>query len=432
MHTCPPWTSPPPSTRRALYLKHLVLNAISANVSLSAFTSTATSPAAAGATGASSPTAPMPYSDPSPSTPDAPSTASFQHAMTVSMGALGGMFSSFTRAPIRLNGLELVNVLASPGEVASRLGAHYVAGSFSALATSLGSLDVLGSPLQVVSALGTGMRDFFIEPAEATTLAGFSRSIAAGGVSLVGNTVAGVGLGVSSFTSSVSRSVAALAFDESYTRGRTERLVSSRSRPNNAALGFLEGTKDLGRGIVEGVAGVVLDPLRGAEAGGVGGFLAGLGKGVAGLVVKPVAGVLDFTTQATDGLIATAKQLTRAAGGHETEAGGGGANGAGALARRFRHRRLNWGLERGCIPVETLHATLREVIRVCMEGELEAAARAAAVERAEVLKRSMAGVRLQGMFKGKAAGGGGGAGAQRCSCSCSSCAGAGGLCWAGG
>jgi hypothetical protein len=40
---------PPPSTRQALFLKHLVLNAISANVSLSAFTSTA-SPACTPAT----------------------------------------------------------------------------------------------------------------------------------------------------------------------------------------------------------------------------------------------------------------------------------------------------------------------------------------------------------------------------------------------
>ena len=47
----------------------------------------------------------------------------------------------------------------------------------------------------------------------------------------------------------------------------------------------------------QGVAGVVLEPMRGAESGGAGGFVRGVGKGLAGLVVKPVAGVLDFAAQ---------------------------------------------------------------------------------------------------------------------------------------
>ena len=49
--------------------------------------------------------------------------------------------------------------------------------------------------------------------------------------------------------------------------------------------------------IFQGVAGVVLEPIRGAEAGGAAGFVRGVGKGLAGLAVKPLAGVLDFVSQ---------------------------------------------------------------------------------------------------------------------------------------
>ena len=65
----------------------------------------------------------------------------------------------------------------------------------------------------------------------------------------------------------------------------------------------------------QGLAGVILDPLRGAEREGALGFVKGVGKGLTGLVVKPVAGVLDFTNKASEGVVNSAKALTGPAAG---------------------------------------------------------------------------------------------------------------------
>ena len=56
---------------------------------------------------------------------------------------------------------------------------------------------------------------------------------------------------------------------------------------------------------MEGVRGAVTQPLRGAAAGGAGGFVRGLGQGAVGLLVRPVGGLVDFTS----GLLATVRRF---------------------------------------------------------------------------------------------------------------------------
>ena len=250
------------------------------------------------------------------------------------------------------------------------------------------------------------MRDFFVAPAEATTLRGFSKAAALGSLSLITNTVAAAGLGVASISSSVGRGVAALAFDDDYARARAAAGGgggrAGTAAPSNAASGLVQGTADLGRGIAEGLAGVVLAPLRGAREGGAAGFATGLGRGLAGLIVKPVAGVLDFTTRTTEGVVASAKTLTAMAsvnanggGGRESSPGGGGGGGVGGgtagTHARQRPPRLMWGLQRSLLSVEPIHATVLALIRAAIEaadGDARAAEsaarRAAAAARAAV------------------------------------------------
>lgn len=48
--------------------------------------------------------------------------------------------------------------------------------------------------------------------------------------------------------------------------------------------------KELGYGFFDGIAGLVTQPIRGAEKEGPGGFVKGIGKGIGGLIAKPAAG----------------------------------------------------------------------------------------------------------------------------------------------
>ncbi|GJN79361.1 hypothetical protein PLIIFM63780_002874 [Purpureocillium lilacinum] len=49
--------------------------------------------------------------------------------------------------------------------------------------------------------------------------------------------------------------------------------------------------KELGYGFFDGIAGMVTQPLRGAEKEGAGGLVKGIGKGIGGLITKPAAGI---------------------------------------------------------------------------------------------------------------------------------------------
>lgn len=58
----------------------------------------------------------------------------------------------------------------------------------------------------------------------------------------------------------------------------------------------------MGLGLLRGVSGVVLEPVRGAREDGVRGFFTGISRGITGLYVKPAVGVVDLVTRSAEGL----------------------------------------------------------------------------------------------------------------------------------
>lgn len=82
-----------------------------------------------------------------------------------------------------------------------------------------------------------------------------------------------------------------------------------RPEPSNMVTGMAYGTKSMIEHVVSAVAGVVLEPMRGAKKGGIKGGAKGFGKGILGLVCKPVAGTIDLVTQTTRGIGNTPKTI---------------------------------------------------------------------------------------------------------------------------
>lgn len=56
------------------------------------------------------------------------------------------------------------------------------------------------------------------------------------------------------------------------------------------------GTKSMLNKVFSAVAGVIVEPVKGAKKGGVKGSAVGLGKGMLGLVTKPMKGTIDLVT----------------------------------------------------------------------------------------------------------------------------------------
>jgi hypothetical protein len=73
--------------------------------------------------------------------------------------------------------------------------------------------------------------------------------------------------------------------------------------------GLLQGMTSMGKGIFEGVTGLVTQPMRGAKEEGAKGFFKGFGKGIIGIATKPVAGVLDMASKTTEGITRQASSL---------------------------------------------------------------------------------------------------------------------------
>ena len=79
--------------------------------------------------------------------------------------------------------------------------------------------------------------------------------------------------------------------------GNSEEESKGRTvNPSNAVSGVAYGTKSMLTKVFSAVAGVIVEPVRGAKRGGVKGGAVGFGKGMLGLVCKPVKGTIDLVT----------------------------------------------------------------------------------------------------------------------------------------
>jgi hypothetical protein len=209
--------------------------------------------------------------------------------------------ANLDNAPLRFNALVLESVFSSQATLQSQIVAHYQSQGLREALKVVGSADVLGNPVGLFKSLSTGVTDFFYEPAEGIveSPAAFGRGLATGTLSLLKNTIYGSFNTVSKLTAAMDKGVATLSLDDKYI---AERKARSQYKPKHAADGVFEGTKDLARGVFDGITGIVLKPVEGAIEGGVVGFGKGLAKGLIGAAVKPVGGVLAFAAKTTAGI----------------------------------------------------------------------------------------------------------------------------------
>ena len=114
------------------------------------------------------------------------------------------------------------------------------------------------------------------------------RGMAKGTLSLMSHTTSGALSAVGRITKTVGR-VSVLMVDDAFLEARERRHAKHTQGPLRPVL-------DIAAGVSGAVTGLVMDPVRGARADGVGGFFKGAWMGVTGCAVKPLVGVLDAAT----------------------------------------------------------------------------------------------------------------------------------------
>ncbi|KAH9104923.1 hypothetical protein AeMF1_019123 [Aphanomyces euteiches] len=232
------------------------------------------------------------------------------------MAVVPGMFrilqthlANIDNAPLHLNALHIFHCFTSISLLVSSIRQHYTTQSLRQIYSLIGSAEILGNPLGLVSNLGSGVKDFFYEPAAGMVRGQFVKGLTRGTESLVKNSVYGTFNAASKLTGSISTGLANLSMDKTYIQSRTNR--PKKDGPTNVGAGLLLGTKQLGQGILAGVSGIITQPAMGAYHNGLTGFVEGVGKGIIGAAVKPTAGILDLAAQTTAGITYSAASFDK-------------------------------------------------------------------------------------------------------------------------
>lgn len=220
----------------------------------------------------------------------------FFNALTMALGNVND-------APVRLNALVIENVRLSMPVLQQRIAYHYGQGFFFQLYRVLGSADFLGNPVGLFNNVSSGVADIFYEPYQGLVMHGnkeLGLGIARGASSFVKKTVFGVTDSVSKVTGSIGKGLAAATMDREFQSRR--RMSRFRNKPKHALYGVTAGANSFFTSVASGFEGLALKPLEGAEQGGAGGFLKGVGKGLVGAITKPAVGVFDLASNVTEGM----------------------------------------------------------------------------------------------------------------------------------
>eukprot|EP01063_Lacrimia_lanifica_P035959 TRINITY_DN6997_c0_g3_i1.p1 TRINITY_DN6997_c0_g3~~TRINITY_DN6997_c0_g3_i1.p1 ORF type:complete len:3924 (+),score=1494.40 TRINITY_DN6997_c0_g3_i1:108-11879(+) len=229
-------------------------------------------------------------------------------------GQLGTLFSSVTMSftniedgVLKLAALEMNRCNGLYSDLMDVVVKHYTSSVMKGAYALIGALDFIGNPVGLFTNFGDGVSDLFYEPYHGATESpeAFAVGLGRGAASLGRHAVVGVMGTVSGVTSSISDGLAGLSMDKEYVRNRRKR-----KKVEGLGDGAVQGVTAFGKGIFDGLSGIVLKPIEGAKKeGGVDDKMLavgkGVGKGIIGAPVKIVGGVFDMVSKTMEGVKTT-------------------------------------------------------------------------------------------------------------------------------
>lgn len=122
------------------------------------------------------------------------------------------------------------------------------------------------------------------------------------------HTIGGTFSAASKISSGISKGMLFLTDDDKYINDRDKKKITE--KPNNFIEGIGYGVFSVASGVYHGITDLAVKPYEGIkeEKNGFKGFGKGLLKGLAGVVIKPVSGVFDLVSKTTEGIKNTVKE----------------------------------------------------------------------------------------------------------------------------
>ena len=210
--------------------------------------------------------------------------------------------SNFENLSLNLNGCERNNISGELSAIIWNLINIYKQNALLQIMKIFGNIEILGTPTNLFKSLGTGVKEFFVKPAEGMMkgpLEGM-KGLVGGSVSLIRNTFDGTVNTTSKLTSGLSKGLLLITQDDEYINRREKKKMTE--KPSTLIEGLGYGITSMAGGIFYGVTDLVRKPIEGAKKNKFVGFGKGLLLGLGGAVAKPVSGILDMVSKTTEGL----------------------------------------------------------------------------------------------------------------------------------
>ncbi|CAA16910.2 intermembrane lipid transfer protein, chorein family Vps1302 [Schizosaccharomyces pombe] len=233
---------------------------------------------------------------------DQPAVKSSNPTLDFMTGILISTLGNIHDAPVQLNSILLENARGTLSEMANRVASHYKQQVGYQIYKIAGRADFLGNPVGLFNNVASGVFDMFYEPYQGFLLQdsqSFGDSFARGTSSFMRKTIYGVSDSVSKITGTISKGLSTMTMDPKYQNSR--RRFRSRNRPKEAVYGVTAGANSFYDSMSSGFKGLK-KPFTDPKNNSAGKFLKGFGKGMLGLATKPAIGLLDMTSNVSEGI----------------------------------------------------------------------------------------------------------------------------------
>ncbi|KAK2957119.1 putative Vacuolar protein sorting-associated protein 13C [Blattamonas nauphoetae] len=230
------------------------------------------------------------------------------------LSSIPTLFINIDGADFRVKGFVIKQLLSTPTNLQSILGAHFKREFKQTLISLFAFKAILSAPVGLLNGLGNGVHDLVYEPAKGSVhgAGGLVAGVGKGVGRMVKSTAHGAFDAASKVTGTVSTGIGVITLDQDFQKDRAREMAD---KPQHIFEGFGQGFVQLGKNLVRGVTGIVTKPVEGAMKEGAGGFFKGIGKGLVGIVAKPVIGVVDLGSKVLEGAKNTTKIFDDRPGG---------------------------------------------------------------------------------------------------------------------
>ena len=217
---------------------------------------------------------------------------------------LGSMINALGRisnCPLKFKEQVIEKVYMSWYDLSWKIINPYITQGIVQIYKILGSLDIIGNPVNLINNITEGVYDFVYEPGKGIKNKnigiGIGGGIAKGVGSLVSGVVGGAFDSLQRITTTLLVSIQSIAG-----RKRQDILYEEQNEPENALSGLYQGICGFGSEIGRGVKNMFTQPCINYQENGASGFCSGLCKGFVGLILCPVSAVLKLVSSISAGI----------------------------------------------------------------------------------------------------------------------------------